>query len=137
MIKKALCAYFVHRGRVFTRGTTSVCRLPTHVEAVSYTHLDVYKRQAYAYGDFHRRFIRGKITLIGCPKLDEGDYAEKLTEILAQNDIHSVQVVRMEVPCCGGIEQAVRRALERCGKEIPCRVTVISTEGEVLAEHRC
>ncbi|MBU5419420.1 4Fe-4S binding protein [Acetanaerobacterium sp. MSJ-12] len=92
---------------------------------------------AYAYGDFHQRFIRGKITLIGCPKLDEGDYAEKLTEILVRNDIHSVQVVRMEVPCCGGIEQAVRRALERCGKEIPCRVTVISTEGEVLAEHRC
>ena len=92
---------------------------------------------AYAYGDFHQRFIRGKLTLIGCPKLDEGDYAEKLTEILARNDLRSIQVVRMEVPCCGKMEQAVKCALERCGKEIPCRVAGISTEGEVLPGYCC
>ncbi len=92
---------------------------------------------AYAYGDFHQRFIRGKITLIGCPKLDEGNYAEKLTEILARNDLRSIQVVRMEVPCCGKMEQAAKCALERCGKEIPCRVAVISTEGEVLPGYCC
>ena len=72
------------------------------------------------------------ITLIGCPKLDEGDYAEKLTAILQQNDIKSVTVVRMEVPCCGGIENAVRRALQASGKLIPWQVVVISTDGRIL-----
>ena len=76
-------------------------------------------------GDFHREFMRGRVTLIGCPKLDEGDYAEKLTEILRQNDIQSVTVVRMEVPCCGGIEQAVKRALQQSGKLIPWQVVVL------------
>lgn len=88
---------------------------------------------AYAHGDFHRRFMRGRVTLIGCPKLDEGDYAEKLTEILRGNDIHSVTVVRMEVPCCGGIENAVKRALQQSGKMIPWQVIVLSTDGEVLS----
>ena len=84
---------------------------------------------AYAYGNFHQDFIRDRITLIGCPKLDEGDYAEKLTAILRENTIRSVTVVRMEVPCCGGIEQAVRRTLENCGKLIPCQLVIIGTDG--------
>ena len=88
---------------------------------------------AYACGDFHREFMRGRVTLIGCPKLDEGDYAEKLTEILRQNDIQSVTVVRMEVPCCGGIEQAVKRALQQSGKLIPWQVVVLSTSGSILS----
>lgn len=87
---------------------------------------------AYAYAAFHRDFIRGRITLVGCPKLDEGDYADKLTEILRRNDIKSVTVVRMEVPCCGGLENAVKRALQNCGKLIPWQVTVISTDGRIL-----
>ena len=87
---------------------------------------------AYAYGGFHQKFIRNRITLIGCPKLDEGDYTDKLTAILAQNDIKSVTVVRMEVPCCGGIEQAVKRALQQSGKFIPWQVATISTDGRIL-----
>ena len=87
---------------------------------------------AYAYGNFHRDFIRGHVTLIGCPKLDEGDYADKLTAILAQNNIKSVTVVRMEVPCCGGIENAVKRALQASGKFIPWQVVTIATDGRIL-----
>ena len=87
---------------------------------------------AYAYGNFHNDFIRNRITLVGCPKLDEGDYAEKLTQIIANNDIKSVTVVRMEVPCCGGIENAVKRALQSSGKFIPWSVVVISTDGRIL-----
>ncbi len=87
---------------------------------------------AYAYGSFHHDFIRGKITLIGCPKLDEGDYTEKLTEIIKQNDIKSLTVVRMEVPCCGGIEHAAVAALKNSGKFIPWNVTTISTDGRIL-----
>lgn len=89
---------------------------------------------AFAYGNFHEEFIRGRITLIGCPKLDAGDYAEKLTEIFRQNDIRSVTVVRMEVPCCGGIEQAVLRALRASGKRIPSQVITVSTDGKILEE---
>lgn len=87
---------------------------------------------AYAYGGFHSDFMKNKVTLIGCPKLDEGDYSKKLTEILKNNNIKSVAVVRMEVPCCGGIENAVKTALKDCGKLIPWGVTVISTDGQVL-----
>ena len=87
---------------------------------------------AYAYGNFHNDFIRNHITLIGCPKLDEGDYAEKLTAIIANNDIKSVKIVRMEVPCCGGIENAVKRALQASGKFIPWQVVTISTDGKIL-----
>ena len=87
---------------------------------------------AYAYADFHREFIRGRITLIGCPKLDDVDYSEKLTAIFAENDIRSVTVVRMEVPCCGGIENAVKRALKMSGKRIPSQVITISRTGEIL-----
>lgn len=89
---------------------------------------------AYAYGDFHRRFIKGRVTLIGCPKLDEGDYAEKLTDILKHNDIRSLKILRMEVPCCGGLENAVKRALEASGKLIPWQVVVISTDGRIIRE---
>lgn len=85
---------------------------------------------AYAYGNFHNEFIRNRVTLIGCPKLDEGDYAEKLTAIIANNDIKSVTVVRMEVPCCGGIEQAAKRALQASGKFIPWQVVTITTDGK-------
>ncbi len=84
---------------------------------------------AYAYGNFHNEFIRNRVTLIGCPKLDEGDYAEKLTPIIANNNIKSVTVVRMEVPCCGGIEQAAKRALQASGKFIPWQVVTITTDG--------
>ena len=87
---------------------------------------------AYAYGSFHEDFIRGHITLIGCPKLDEGDYAEKLTRIIAENDIKSVKIVRMEVPCCGGLENAAKRALMASGKFIPWQVVTISTDGKIL-----
>ncbi len=88
---------------------------------------------AYAYGDFHRDFIKNRITLIGCPKLDEGDYAEKLTAILSNNSIKSVTVVRMEVPCCGGIENAVKRAMQASGSWIPWQVITISTDGKILS----
>jgi len=87
---------------------------------------------AYAYGDFHTRFIKNRITLIGCPKLDEGDYSKKLTEILKHNNIKSVAIVRMEVPCCGGIEHAAKSALQNCGKMIPWQVYTISTDGQIL-----
>ena len=87
---------------------------------------------AYAYGNFHNEFIRNHVTLIGCPKLDAGDYAEKLTAIIANNDIRSVTVVRMEVPCCGGIEFAVKKALQASGKFIPWSVVTISTDGRIL-----
>lgn len=87
---------------------------------------------AYAYGNFHREFMKNKITLIGCPKLDEGDYSEKLSQIIAQNNIKSVTVIRMEVPCCGGIENAVKKALQNSGKFIPWQVVTISTDGKIL-----
>ena len=87
---------------------------------------------AFAYADIHRKFMRNKVTLIGCPKLDEGDYAEKLSAILQANDIRSVTVLRMEVPCCGGIASAVQRALQASGKMIPWQVVTISTDGAIL-----
>lgn len=88
---------------------------------------------AYAYGDFHRDFMDGKVTLIGCPKLDETDYADKLTDIFSRNDIASVTVARMEVPCCGGMERAVKEAIRRSDREIPCHVVIISTDGRILS----
>ena len=87
---------------------------------------------AYAYANFHRDFIRGHITLVGCPKLDSVDYTIKLTEIIKQNAIRSVTVVRMEVPCCGGLEFAVKRALQDSGKFIPWNVVTISTDGRII-----
>ena len=87
---------------------------------------------AYAYANFHQEFIRGKITVVGCPKLDAGDYSEKLTEIIRNNDIKSVTVVRMEVPCCGGIERAAVTALQNSGKFIPWQVVTISVDGRIV-----
>ena len=87
---------------------------------------------AYAYGNFHNAYMKNRITIIGCPKLDDVDYSVKLTEILKQNSIKSVTVVRMEVPCCGGIENAAITALRDCGKMIPWQVVTISTDGRIL-----
>lgn len=86
---------------------------------------------AYACGDFHNAFMRGRVTLIGCPKLDDGDYADKLSAIFTHNSIRSVTLTRMEVPCCGGLERAVSSALQRSGKAIPLRVVVIATDGTI------
>ena len=88
---------------------------------------------AYAYGNFHNDFIKDRVVLIGCPKLDDGDYSEKLKAIITNNDIKSVTVVRMEVPCCGGIEMAARNALKQSGKFIPWQVVTVSTDGKILA----
>ena len=87
---------------------------------------------AYAYANMHEDFMKGKITLIGCPKLDEGDYTEKLTAIIAQNNIRSVTIVRMEVPCCGGLQMAVQNALQASGKFLPWQVVTISRDGRIL-----
>ena len=85
---------------------------------------------AYAYARFHEDFIRDRITLIGCPKLDQGDYSEKLTQIFTQNKIRSITITRMTVPCCGGLEQAVRTALKNSGRQIPCRTVIIAPDGQ-------
>ncbi|MCC0685369.1 4Fe-4S binding protein [Clostridioides sp. ZZV15-6383] len=87
---------------------------------------------AYAYGNFHNKFMKNKVTLIGCPKLDEVDYAEKLTEILKVNDIKNIVVTRMEVPCCGGIVNAVKTALQNSGKMIPWQIVTISVDGKIV-----
>lgn len=87
---------------------------------------------AYAYAAFHERFIKGHITLVGCPKLDSVDYSEKLTDIIRNNDIKSVTVVRMEVPCCGGLEHAAKTALQQSGKFIPWQVVTVSVDGKIL-----
>ena len=87
---------------------------------------------AYAYANVHEEFMKGKITLIGCPKLDAVDYSEKLTEIFRSNDIRSVTVLRMEVPCCGGLEHAAITALKNSGKFIPWNVVTFSTDGRIL-----
>ena len=87
---------------------------------------------AYAYGDFHRRFIQGKITLIGCPKLDSVDYSEKLAAIFSENNIQSVTVVRMQVPCCGGLPFAVKNAMAESGKDIPLQVVTVTADGRIL-----
>ena len=89
---------------------------------------------AYAYARMHERFMRGRVTLIGCPKLDGVDYAQKLTEIFRTNNIQSVTVVRMEVPCCGGLEHAARTALQASGKFVPWKVVTISVDGKILEE---
>ena len=95
---------------------------------------DVYKRQAYARATLHEDFMKSRITLIGCPKLDLVDYAEKLTAILENNTIKNVTIVRMEVPCCGGLEVAAKEALQKSGKFIPWQVVTLSLNGEVLED---
>lgn len=87
---------------------------------------------AYAYADFHAQFMRNKVTLIGCPKLDAVDYSEKLTEIIKNNNIQSVTILRMEVPCCGGLEMATKKALQQSGKFIPWHVVTVAIDGEIL-----
>ncbi len=86
---------------------------------------------AFAHGDFHREFMEGYVTLIGCPKLDEGDYSEKISAILSQNDIKEVHLVRMEVPCCGGIERSLYRAMETSGRIIPWHITTLTSRGQI------
>ena len=87
---------------------------------------------AYAYANFHQEFMRGKVTIVGCPKLDPVDYSEKLTEILHENDIKSVTIVRMEVPCCCGLEMAAKKALQESGKFIPWQVVTLSLDGKII-----
>ena len=87
---------------------------------------------AYAYADIHRDFMQNRVTLIGCPKLDDCDYAEKLSQIFTYNSIQSIRILRMEVPCCGGLEYAVKRALAASGKKIPVSVVTVSTNGKIL-----
>lgn len=107
--------------------------VPVHAPYLNGAHLLIAADcTAYAYGNFHNDFIKDKITLIGCPKLDDADYSEKLCEIIKNNDIKSLTIVRMEVPCCGGIEHAAKEALKNSGKFIPWQVVVISTDGEIL-----
>ncbi|MCQ2523440.1 MAG: 4Fe-4S binding protein [Lachnospiraceae bacterium] len=87
---------------------------------------------AYAYADFHKDFMAGKVCLIGCPKLDMIDYSEKLTMILSNNDIKDVTLVRMQVPCCGGLERAIGKAIKDCGKNIELKISVVSIDGKIL-----
>ena len=89
---------------------------------------------AYAYANIHEEFMRNKITLIGCPKLDETDYSEKLAEVLKHNEIRSITVLRMEVPCCGGMVNAVKNAILQSGKMLPWHVVTISTDGRILED---
>ena len=89
---------------------------------------------SYAYAAFHERFIKGHITLVGCPKPGSVDYSEKLTEIIRSNDIRSVTVVRMEVPCCGGLELAAKKALQQSGKFIPWQVVTVTMDGRLVEE---
>lgn len=86
---------------------------------------------AFSHGNFHEEFIKDHVTLIGCPKLDEGDYSEKLTEIIKSNDIKEVHLVRMEVPCCGGLERVMDQVFDRCSKEVPFKVTILTTGGKI------
>ena len=87
---------------------------------------------AFAYGAFHEHFIKGRVTLVGCPKLDGVDYADKLSQIFAANDIKSIRLARMQVPCFGGLESAVKRAVAASGKDIPVSVSIISSDGRIL-----
>lgn len=87
---------------------------------------------AFAYGAFHEHFIKGRVTLVGCPKLDGVDYADKLSQIFAANDIKSIRLARMQVPCCGGLESALKRAVAASGKDIPVSVSIISSDGRIL-----
>ena len=120
--------------------TTQLCQWPVQIKLIpanapyfENAHLLVSADcAAYAYGNFHTEYMKNKITIIGCPKLDDGDYSEKISAILRDNNIKSVTVVRMEVPCCGGIENAVKAALQNCGKMIPWQVVTISTDGKIV-----
>ena len=127
-------------GEVTTPGASMLGQWPVQIKLVPVTapyfeNADILIAAdctAYAYGAFHNDFIKGRITLIGCPKLDSVDYSEKLSAIFANNNINSITVVRMQVPCCGGIEYAVKNAVEASGKEISVKVYTVSTEGKLI-----
>ena len=87
---------------------------------------------AYAYANIHEEFMRGKVTLVGCPKLDDVDYSEKLTEIIRDNDVKGVTILRMDVPCCGGLQRAAEKALRESGKFIPWQVVTVTRDGRIL-----
>ena len=107
--------------------------LPPHAACFDGAHLLVAADcTAFACGSFHRDFMAGRVTVIGCPKLDAADYAEKLTEILRQNDVRSVTVVRMTVPCCGGLSRAAELAVAASGKNVPFKVVTLSTDGRIV-----
>lgn len=109
--------------------------VPVHAPYLDNSHLLIAADcTAFAYGNIHQDFMRNKVTLIGCPKLDEGDYSEKLTAILENNNIKSLTVLRMEVPCCSGIANAAKNALINSGKMIPWSIVTISTDGEILED---
>ncbi|MBR2466262.1 MAG: 4Fe-4S binding protein [Clostridia bacterium] len=150
-VKKSPCACPGTRSRLFERDRQSVSQKPSSVQSqlmqwpcqikLVPTNAPYFENAnlliaadctAYAYGNFHSDFMRSHVTLIGCPKLDSGDYAEKLTQIIARNNIKSVKIVRMEVPCCAGLENSVRRALTESGKFIPWQVITVSTDGKIL-----
>lgn len=119
-----------------TRWPVQIKLLPVNAQFFSGAHLLVAADcTAYAFANFHERFIKNRVALIGCPKLDNEDYSVKLSGIFAQNDIRSVKVVRMEVPCCGGIEMAVKKALENSGKNIPASVDIVSIDGKIISSH--
>ena len=112
-------------------GLFPLVSVPTVVGCVGARLLIAADCTAYAYAAFHERFIKGHITLVGCPKLDSVDYSEKLTEIIRENDIKSVTVVRMEVPCCGGLEVAAKKALQQSGKFSPWQVVTVTVDGRL------
>ena len=142
-IREAL--YEHHEGgcpgsRAMSLGNSSLMQWPCQIKLLP-TKADFYDGAklliaadctAYAYANMHEEFMKGKVTLIGCPKLDDVDYSEKLTEIISGNDIKSVTIVRMEVPCCGGLQRAAEKALQDSGKFIPWQVITISRNGEIL-----
>ncbi len=116
-----------------TRWPVQIKLLPVNAQFFNGAHLLVAADcTAYAFANFHERFIKNRVALIGCPKLDDEDYSVKLSGIFARNDIRSVKVVRMEVPCCGGLEMAVRKALEASGKNIPASVDIVSIDGKII-----
>ncbi len=109
--------------------------VPVHAPYLENSHLLVAADcTAFAYGNIHQEFMRNKVTLIGCPKLNEGDYSEKLTAILQNNNIKSLTVLRMEVPCCSGIANAAKNALINSGKMIPWNIVTITTDGRILED---
>ena len=124
----------------YTRAQTHLNQWPVQIKLVS-SRADYFRDahllvsadcSAFACGNFHGDYMKDRITIIGCPKLDEVDYCEKLTAILRENDIKSLCVVRMEVPCCAGIAKAAKTAIEDCAKQLPWQTVTLSIEGEVL-----
>ena len=121
------------RNSELTQWPVQLKLVPTNASWLNGAHLLVAADcAAFAYASFHQDFIRNRVTVIGCPKLDTGDYTEKLTEIIANNDIKSLTIVRMEVPCCGGLSHAATEALKASGKFIPWSIITISTDGKIL-----